>query len=220
MAISADLTPMQATSDSIEVMGTRSSPEGSSSYSRTSLARAQYGARIPDAGSAFDVLRQQISGSLQGMAFSHSPRTLPPSDPYKPSHGAQAFLNEGVLALCVERSQGHRMKLFEETGRYDLVETAAATEKVVAEFVGRVESLIGDSASVILINKHTGERMESRCDAEVLQESGIGVGDEFRCAVVRSRWATSARLTRLLPKTLSKEQVREIRASFKDRWQF
>jgi len=96
----------------------------------------------------------------------------------------------------------------------------AATPKTVASFVGRVESLIGDSASVLLINEQTGERLESRCDADVLRESAIGAGDEFRCEVVRCKGTTAAHFSRLPPKTLSKERVEQIRASFKDRWKF
>ena len=93
-------------------------------------------------------------------------------------------------------------------------------KEIVAAFVGHVETLIGDSASVVLINEQTGERMESRCDAEVLRENSIGAGDEFRCEVVRSKGATATRLSRMPPKPLTKERVQRLRADFKDRWQF
>jgi hypothetical protein len=92
--------------------------------------------------------------------------------------------------------------------------------KVAASFIGRVESLTADSANVLLINDQTGEHLESRCDAEMLRENGIAAGDEFRCEVVRCKGTTATRFSRLPPKTLSKERVEQIRASFKDRWTF
>ena len=95
-----------------------------------------------------------------------------------------------------------------------------AMPKVVASFMGIVESLTGDSASVLLISDQTGERLESHCDAEVLRENGIAAGDEFRCEVVRHKGTTVTRLSRLPPKILAKERVGQIRAEFKDRWTF
>ena len=112
------------------------------------------------------------------------------------------------------------------TGRRVLKDSAkqfhavVASPKVVASFIGRVESLSGDSANVLLVNNQTGERLESRCDAEVLQEKGIASGDEFRFEIVRSKGTTSTRLSRIPPKRVSKERVEQIRASFKDRWKF
>ena len=101
-----------------------------------------------------------------------------------------------------------------------LASAVATPAKTVASFVGRVEGLVGDSANVLLINEQTRERLESRCDAEVLRENGIGAGDEFRCEVVRSKGAIATRLSRLEPKRLTKQRVQQIRDSFKDRWQF
>jgi hypothetical protein len=83
-----------------------------------------------------------------------------------------------------------------------------------------VETLNGESANVVLMNEQTGERLESRCDVEVLRENGIGNGDEFRCEVLRSKGATSTRLSRVPPRPLSKERVEQIRARFKNRWHF
>lgn len=116
--------------------------------------------------------------------------------------------------------QGHRFEQFERALENALTSAAVAAPKIVAAFVGHVETFIGDSANVVLINEQTGERLESRCDAEVLRENSIGAGDEFRCEVVRSKGATATRLSRMPPKTLSRERVQQIRASFKDRWQF
>jgi hypothetical protein len=95
-----------------------------------------------------------------------------------------------------------------------------ATARVVASFVGRVESMSGAAARVLLMNERTGERMESRCDAEVLQENGIAGGDEFRFEVLRSRGATTTRFSKLDPKPVSKEKLDEIRAAYEDRWSF
>jgi hypothetical protein len=116
--------------------------------------------------------------------------------------------------------------IIRSTGRQALKESEkqshapVAIPKVVASFIGRVESLSGDSANVLLVNDQTGERLESRCDAEVLQEKGIASGDEFRFEVVRSKGTTATRLSRIPPKRVSKERVEQIRASFKDRWKF
>jgi hypothetical protein len=172
------------------------------------------------AGSAFDVLRQQISGSLQTLGHSERPRRLPQADPYEPSLERQTLVFISFLASDFGMKQGHRLEQFERALENSLTSAAVAAPKIVAAFVGRVETLIGDSANVILVNEQTGERLESRCDAEVLLENSIGAGDEFRCEVVRSKGATATRLSRMPPKTLSKERVQQIRASFKDRWQF
>lgn len=172
------------------------------------------------AGSAFDVLRQQISGSLQAMGPSMSPRRLPQSDPYTPSSERQTVVRISSLASDFAMEQGHRLGQFPRALESVLSSAASAAPKIVAAFVGHVESLIGDSANVVLVNEQTGERLESRCDADVLRENSIGAGDEFRCEVVRSKGTTATRLSRMPPQALSKERVQQIRADFKDRWQF
>jgi len=101
-----------------------------------------------------------------------------------------------------------------------LATIVAATPKVIASFGGRVESSSGEFAIVLLINERTGERMESRCDAEVLLENRISVGDYFRFEITRHKGMTSTRFSKLPPKPLSKERLEQIRASFKDRWTF
>lgn len=172
------------------------------------------------ASSAFDVLRQQISGSLQAMGPSVSPRRLPHTDPYKPSSERQTVVCISLLASDSGLEQGHRLEQFLRALESVLTSAVVAAPKIVAAFVGHVESLIGDSANVILVNEQTGERLESRCDADVLRENSIGAGDEFRCEIVRFKGTTATRLSRMPPKTLSTERVQQIRASFKDRWQF
>jgi hypothetical protein len=95
-----------------------------------------------------------------------------------------------------------------------------APDKVVASFAGRVESMSGAAARVLLINERTGERMESHCDAEVLHDNGIAAGDEFRFEVMRRRGTTATRFSKLGPKPVPQEMLDEIRASFEDRWSF
>ena len=95
-----------------------------------------------------------------------------------------------------------------------------SSPKIVASFVGKVESLGEAVAIVTLVNEATGEQLESQCDTEVLREKGIGAGDEFRCEVVRGGGETATRLVRLSPRALSAERVAEIRASFEGRWDF
>lgn len=74
-------------------------------------------------------------------------------------------------------------------------------------FIGRVECFVNDQARVTLINEQTKEQLESECTIEILNENGIGEHDEFRCEVANG----FAKLTRLVPKEISKEQLDEIR---------
>jgi len=92
--------------------------------------------------------------------------------------------------------------------------------KIVACFLGKVESVHEDGAIVSLMNEATRERVESKCDSDVLRENGIRLGDEFRCEVVRVGGTALTKLSKLPPKTVPKEKVQELRAKFRDRWNF
>jgi hypothetical protein len=92
--------------------------------------------------------------------------------------------------------------------------------KVVASLLGRVVFVGDETANVLLADEASGEKLESKCDVEVLRENGIGMGDEFRCEVVRARGTTTTRLIKLAPKPVTKERVQEVRAQFRNRWNF
>ena len=164
-----------------------------------------------------DPSRQQISGSLQLRQITVSHAVLPCSDPYRVTVEPQASILVSIFDFGI-----HTGPIAENLRGFEMLPPPApiAASKVVASFIGRVESLSGDSANVLLINDRTSERLESQCDTEVLRENGIAAGDEFRCEVVRYKGTTSTRLSRLPPKKLSKEQVARIGANFKDRWTF
>jgi hypothetical protein len=92
--------------------------------------------------------------------------------------------------------------------------------KVVASFLGRVESVGPTSGVVSLVNEGNGESLEAECDLEVLNENGLRRGDEFRCEVWRKAGSTTTRIVRLPPKPVSKERIKEVRGMFKERWNF
>jgi hypothetical protein len=167
-------------------------------------------------GSWFELDRQQISGSLQRFRTQDSTAWFPASDPYQP----QAAMPIPLLVFGSGVQQWRRAEISVEDFPGFPKSVLLALPKIVASFIGKVESLTGDSANVLLINDQTGERLESQCDAEVLRENRIAAGDKFRCEVVRSKGTTTTRLSRLPPKKLSKERVEQIRFSFKDRWTF
>ena len=209
------LTDMQTATDLQELRASRSFSNELAQLSPQSRTASDLPA-VGDVGSSFDLLRHQISGSLQQLRLAALPSGLPSSDPYRASSEHQAPL------LIVEFGFQHVYRLEDFTRALDGFPTSsvATMPKTVASFVGRVESLAGDSANVFLMSEQTGERLESRCDSEVLRESGIGAGDDFRCEVIRFKGTTTTRFSRLAPKRLSKERVEQIRASFKDRWTF
>ena len=108
-------------------------------------------------------------------------------------------------------------------GDFDLFCTALASSfapdrKTLASFVGRVESLHEDSASVSLLDQKTRERFEADCDAEVLRQNGISEGDEFTCEVIREGPATTVEFKRLPPKPVTIELLQQIEAEVKARW--
>jgi hypothetical protein len=88
--------------------------------------------------------------------------------------------------------------------------------KIIAGFLGRVESFVEDEAIVSLFNQKTGDRLEAECEIETLRQNGIGEGDEFRCDVVQNDSGTSVRLYRLKPKQIDPERVAAIWEEVKD----
>jgi hypothetical protein len=168
--------------------------------------------------------RSSLSGVQTGEPL-QSPRRFPTDlgsvapDPYKRSSAEQGLRSGWVLR--VSRASGAAAPPEESVSLWVGWENRVkSVPKTVASFVGKVESLGEAVAIVTLVNEATKERLESQCDTEVLRENGIGAGDEFRCEVVRTGGETATRLMRLPPKPLSRERVAEIRASFKDRWDF
>ena len=174
----------QAAVDLQEFQRPRWMPDSPQVYTSPPRASLQTTPSAQRAGSPLDVLTQQISGSLQTMGRPVPPKRLPHTDPYKPSSERQTVVGISLLASDFGMEQGHRLEHFQRALESVLTSAPVAAPKIVATFVGHVESLIGDSANVILVNDQTGERLESRCDAEVLKENSIGAGDEFRCEIV------------------------------------
>jgi hypothetical protein len=166
-----------------------------------------------------DWWKQQVSGSLQDPFCAHvvSP-ALFAADPYRRQSQPQT---QAYFVLAEIRSQpslsspSHKLDSSAEW-----IEETLANAKPVASFLGTVDFVGERNARVHLISETTGERLESHCDLEVLSENGIGRGDEFRCDIVRIGRMTATRLRKLAPRPVSKERVQEVRAQFKDRWNF
>lgn len=163
---------------------------------------------------------QPISGSLQNLCRAGQP--FPVEDYYRASSGRGTSGYAAILTLSA--GEVNLRPVVEIAQGIGIVNASAyvptATAKVMASFAGRVESMSGDAARVLLVNERTGERMESRCDAEVLHDNGIAMGDEFRFEVIRARGTTATRFSKLGPKPVPKEVLDEIRASYADRWSF
>jgi hypothetical protein len=236
---------MQTVADLQELQRPRRLASEPFRYTRPSRLFSEHSVIVQDVSSAFDVLSQQISGSLQIMGLVEVPSVLPSLDPYQTSpegflaipsgsfvldsqHGSRVEdLSRacGSLAIpsgsfVVNSQHGSRVEDLSRAIEVYLTSGVTTPIKTLASFVGRVESFVGDSAHVILVNEQTGEQLESRCDTELLRDNGVAVGDDFRFEVVRSKGTTSTRLCRIPPKVVSKERVEQIRASFKDRWKF
>ena len=163
----------------------------------------------------------QVSESLQAFLPSDpSQLELPPTDPYstRTFDWPQRFFH-GLRAAITSRSLSHGA-FAAAIGGFTSDFGEAEKEKIVATFLGKVEAVHAESAMVSLLNETTKECVESRCDLEVLQENGIGLGDEFRCEVIRSGGIASTRLRRLTPIPVPKERVRELRDKYRDRWDF
>jgi hypothetical protein len=207
---------MKTVADLQELRPTRWLPGQSAQDTRESPVPCERVATVTH----FKIGEQQISGSLQDMGFPELSRDLPLPDPYQilPETNTWLFFPAGSFVTGVRHD--HDFDKFAKTVESYLAQSANAVAKTLASFIGRVESFIGDQASVLLINEQTGERLESRCDTEILRDNGIGVGDEFRCEVIRSKGATITRLSRIPPKPLSKERVEQIRVGFEGRWKF
>lgn len=104
---------------------------------------------------------------------------------------------------------------------FDAVVTCLQKDaKTIASFVGKVESVVSDTAKVLLINEATNEQLDSQCDLEVLSENGVGEGDEFRCQVIRLRGTATVQLFKLPRKSVPKSRVDEVRAKHRGRWDF
>ncbi len=163
--------------------------------------------------------RRQMLEALQPRRVMPSAPGLLVRDPYGPSSSGRSRWGDPEPRDTSDANdaprQGYPVRLW-GSGEARVI----PAPKIVASFVGKVESLGDEVAIVTLVNAATGERLESQCDTEVLREKGINSGDEFRCEVVRSGGETMTRLVRLLPKPLSEERVAEIRASYSDRWDF
>lgn len=161
-----------------------------------------------------DWLKQQVSGSLQNPFRAHvEPAGLLPADPYRNRHEPQT--EAGTRSQPSLASAARNMDF-----AADWIAGALANAKPVASFLGRVDSVGEGNARVHLVSEATGERLESQCDMDVLREKGIGMGDEFRCDIVRISGMTATRLVKLAPRSVPTERVQEVRTQFKDRWTF
>jgi hypothetical protein len=184
---------------------------------------------------------KQHAGQLQQPAFRNRVGGAPTR--FAPAKGAQNSTSAASIFISYSRAEhdqafnlyrGLRPLLLQDQGsakglgfaplaKIDIVALWAAArreDKVVASFVGRVETVNADSACVTLRDEATGESLESKCDLEFLKENGIGAGDEFRCEVIRAAGTTSTRLSKLPHKAVPKQRVHEVLTLFRDRWNF
>jgi hypothetical protein len=127
----------------------------------------------------------------------------------------------GLLQSDSERAQLHA-QFNEALSRLDVNQLnfldKLRTSKIVASFLGRVESISEKHAIVLLVNEATGESQESQCDLEVLQENHLEPGDEFRMEVVRTGGKTMTQILPLPPKHVSREELEGFRREFEERW--
>ncbi len=186
-------------------------------FGRTNQSFApEYSARTRDPAGWW---KQQVSGSLQDRFCAPvvSPVLLP-ADPYRRRNEPQT---QAYIIVAEVHSQ---LSLASAAPNLDFAANwmagVLANAKPVASFLGRVDSVGEENARVHLISEATGERLESQCDLDVLREKGIGMGDEFRCDIVRISGMTATRLVKLAPRPVSKERVQEVRTQFNDRWNF
>lgn len=208
------------------------------SYTKVSFRQRIRFAKTGGSGKVQRQLAGQVSSSPQSLnrpaAFNIS---VPLSDPYQRIHQiqwkepksgqirtlvvAQVAASPREFMTMVTKGTRERIGALEAKGwEAFLVPQKVQDTKVAASFFGRVESVGEDSAAVIMKNETTGESLESRCDLEVLRENGLQQGDEFRCEVVRAKGTATTRITRLPPKEVTKEQVRQVRLEFEERWNF
>jgi hypothetical protein len=143
-------------------------------------------------------------------------------DPYRRAQQAQseARIDAEHLAPVLRPAHHGTASTFETSVEEESPAETTVTCKVVASFLGRVESVGPGFGIVSLINEDNGESLEAQCDLEVLNENGLRRGDEFRCEVLRMPGATSTRIVRLPLKPVSKERVEEVRRRFQNRWAF
>lgn len=119
-------------------------------YTRPSRLFSEHSVTVQDVGSAFDVLSQQISGSLQHMGLAEAPSVLPSSDPYQTSPEGWSFLAIRSGSFVVDWQRGSRFEDFSRAIEVYLTSGVTTASRTLASFVGRVESFIGDSAHVLL----------------------------------------------------------------------
>lgn len=158
----------------------------------------------------------QISGSLQAMGIRERNQAVPILNPY-PSTGRDKS-GKPYFLLQIARFGNHPISQAVQVAPQIIASTTIS--HILASFGGRVERMTEDLAQVVLKNEATGEILESCCDVHILRDNGIHYGDEFRCEVVRSHGVVTTRLTRLPPKSISKETILAIRSDFDNRWEF
>lgn len=83
-------------------------------------------------------------------------------------------------------------------------------------FIGRVESTENQTATILLFHQPSGQTMTTTVASPELLKAGVRLGDEFSC----QGHMILTNVHRLEPRPISKERVAEIRAQFKDRWNF
>ncbi len=168
-------------------------------------------------------IQAQVSGSLQRLTGRRTPVPALIPDPYRSGVLTQARSTDksvGFDRITVVRDE-MRMELSCVGNDQALPRLSAGQKRrTIASFLGRVEACGETWATVLLVNEESEERLESRCDSEVLRAAGIAAGEEFRCEVVRDGATTSTRLVKLPPRVLSRARIDEIRNAFEDRWDF
>ena len=165
---------------------------------------------IREMASSVGAIHQQISGSLQPRVAQSPHIGFPVGDPYDTSLDFSRVVLFNIVTSAPD--QKNVAQVLHDFGTY--ARSRIATHKVLASFTGRVEAMTDQAANVVLKNDTNGEIIESRCDSEALKENGISIGDEFICEVIRANGETTARLSRLSPKSISKVQVAQFRNAF------
>lgn len=88
--------------------------------------------------------------------------------------------------------------------------SGSVEEKVVKLFLGRVETVRGEIAHVVLTDQKTRERLVGECEAALLARNSIAEGDEFECRVVQTSDGTKVVFNALRPKHVPPSRLDEI----------
>jgi hypothetical protein len=169
----------------------------------------------------YGLFARQISGSLQDTRQKFARQGVHSRSLAQLMRGSQRAVVvrslNGVQSVSLSAGFGDSYVVAQADARPKSPEVET---KVAASFVGKVESLSGATAIVVLYDEQTGEQIESQCDEEVLRENGIAESDWFRCKVIRHKGGATACFEKLATKPPSKEKVDRCYKDYIERWSF